>query len=64
MLLNDRFNKIPFHENNNKKIVWEEDDPTKLSCQMNLSLQPTQSLNIDSKFSLFLQCFSALARKQ
>ena len=35
MLLKDRFNKIPFHENNNKKGVLEEDDPTKLSCQMN-----------------------------
>ena len=31
---------------------------------MNLALQPTQSINIDSNFSLFLQCFSALARKQ
>ena len=47
------------------KKVWEEDDPTNFSCEMNLSFANiTQSLHLDNNFSLFLQCFSALARKQ
>ena len=34
MLLKDRFNKIPFRENNNKKSVWKEEDPTKLRIEL------------------------------
>ena len=42
------------------KNVSQEDDPTNLSCKMNLSLQ---SLNLDSNFSLFLQCFFSFSEK-
>ena len=66
MLLKERFNKILFHENNNKKVS------EKRKIQLNWAVNElnefvfatiTQSPTLDSNFSLFLQCFSALARK-